>query len=173
MGNAYRRSFANALRLLVECGYAEHQLEVAGKENRKFQQARSLLFGESSCFLLTEADRDWAMQLLLNESEQARKRSSKKKRQTPIFDEQERELPVGSVIVKKFRQPAAGQELVLLSFQELKWVSEIDNPLAVRRDRNVKELLQQTIVNLNRKQRVPLIRFGGNGSGTRIRWMYL
>ena len=74
---------------------------------------------------------------------------AKKKQQMSVFDKHERELRVGSVIVKKFRQPAVDQELVLLSFQELKWITEIDNPLAVRPNRDAKKLLRQTIINLN------------------------
>jgi len=79
-----------------------------------------------------------------------------------------RELRVCGVLVKRFRVPAESQELVFASFEEQGWPEWIDDPLPGEAGRDRHKHLHETITNLNRKQRHPLIRFKGDGTGTRI-----
>ena len=77
---------------------------------------------------------------------------------------------VGTQLIKKFRQTAETQELILLAFQEQRWRHEIDDPLPGRPDVDRKSRLYAAIENLNRYQKIPLLHFCGNGRGEAIRW---
>src|SRR5207244_2659213 len=81
-----------------------------------------------------------------------------------------RELCVGNRVIKRFRQPAESQELILLAFEEQGWQKEIDDPLPPHHEVDSKLRLRHTIDNLNRHQQVPLIHFYGDGTGKRIGW---
>jgi hypothetical protein len=51
----------------------------------------------------------------------------------PVFDVERRELRVGDVVVKRFRQPTPDQETMLLAFEEAGWPVRIDGPLPPRK----------------------------------------
>jgi hypothetical protein len=87
----------------------------------------------------------------------------------PIWDESRRELRVGELVVKRFRQPAADQEIVLAAFEEEHWPPRIDDPLPPKAGQDSVRRLQNTVTNLNRAHRKHLIRFGGGGDGRSIR----
>jgi len=71
-----------------------------------------------------------------------------------VWDAERRELRVGAVLVKRFRQQAADQLTILAAFQEEGWPPRI-------------------IANLNRAHKVTLIRFGGGGDGQSIMWRWI
>ena len=75
--------------------------------------------------------------------------------------------------MKRFRVPAANQEIILAAFQEEGWPEFIDDPLVPMPDQEPKRRLQATIKSLNRHQLVPLIRFHGNGNGRQVHWQAL
>jgi hypothetical protein len=77
------------------------------------------------------------------------------------------------VLVKRFKQPAANQELILEAFQEEAWPSRIDDPLHPAFDQNSKQRLHSTISNLNRCQENRLIHFEGGGDGKSVCWRLL
>ena len=75
--------------------------------------------------------------------------------------------------MKRFKQPAANQELILEAFQEEAWPSRIDDPLHPAFDQNSKQRLHSTISNLNRCQENRLIHFEGGGDGKSVCWRLL
>jgi len=91
----------------------------------------------------------------------------------PVWDPASREFRVGNLLVKRFRVPAANQELVLTAFEEDGWPRWINDPLVPKHDVCPKRRVHDTINRLNRNQKVPLIRFVGNGSGTGFGWEFL
>ena len=90
----------------------------------------------------------------------------------PAWDRHRRELRVGAVVVKHFRQPAPNQELILEAFEEEGWPAYIYDPLPPAGGTCPKDRLHETIKGLNRSQQSPLIRFRGDGTGTRVGWEY-
>lgn len=89
---------------------------------------------------------------------------TKRGKSVPHWDAQLRELRLGNKLVKRFRVPAANQELILNVFEEEGWPECIDDPLPPKGDDPTRRL-QATIKSLNRHQSEPLIRFHGNGEG--------
>ena len=90
----------------------------------------------------------------------------------PKWDRLRQELKVGTVVVKRFKVPAASQETILEAFEEEAWPPRIDDPLSPRNDQLPKRRLQETIRSLNRNQKSPLLHFLGDGSGEGILWRY-
>lgn len=88
----------------------------------------------------------------------------------PRWDSDLRELWWGAQLVKQFRVPAPSQELILTSFEELRWVPRIDSPLPPDRWTDPGHRLHAAIRGLNRGHRRPLIVFRRDGTGEGIRW---
>ena len=88
----------------------------------------------------------------------------------PVWDGSRRELRFDNQVVKRFRVPAANQEIILQAFQEDGWPHCIDDPLRPNKDSDAKGRLLATIKSLNRNQSAPLILFHGNGNGFQIYW---
>ena len=84
--------------------------------------------------------------------------------QTPKYDSQLRELTFGKVLLKKFKQPAENQELILQAFEEEGWPDRIDNPLPRQTQHSV------TVRDLNRNMKSSAIRFELDGTGNGIIW---
>lgn len=76
----------------------------------------------------------------------------------------------GELVVKNYSQPATAQRIVLEAFEEDGWPREIDDPLPPQPGINPKKRLHDTINNLNRNQRVPLLKFSCCRCGQGIRW---
>lgn len=100
-------------------------------------------------------------------------RKTDRQESRPEWDPERRELRVGDVVVKRFRQPAPNQELILTAFDEDGWPSRIDDPLPPDSRHDPKERLHDVIKKLNRAQAEPLIRFHGDGTGTGVMWELL
>ncbi len=90
----------------------------------------------------------------------------------PHYDRPGRVLHWGAHALKRFRQPSHNQDLVLAVAEELGWPSWFDDPLPRTPGQNPKVRLHDTIKCLNRHQRPYLIRFVGDGTGTRLGWQY-
>lgn len=87
----------------------------------------------------------------------------------PDWDGRRRVLRVGPLIVKRFVQAAENQSLVLAAFQETDWqTASIPDPLPYSREIDAKDRLHDTIKNLNRHQKTPLVSFRGDGTGEAV-----
>ncbi len=167
------------LRWLACKGYIAHAVETTlpGDSTRCFRPAGELQFPTSTCFVLTDAG---AAALAYQETEvlstslppspvvaTPRLNGHKPK---PIWDHFRQELRVGEFVVKQFKVPAPNQETVLTVFEEEGWPVRIDDPLPPREEQDTKRRLHETITSLNRRQRVRLVRFMGDGSGQGVLW---
>jgi hypothetical protein len=89
----------------------------------------------------------------------------------PYYDEQEGELWYRDHLVKSFQHPAPHQRTILATFQHAGWPRSIANPLGDAPERVQKETLHDTIKGLNHHQLGgQVLRFRGDGTGTRVRW---
>lgn len=88
----------------------------------------------------------------------------------PNWDATLRELRLAEALVKRFRVPAASQEIILSVFQEEGWPAQIDDPLPTSPDIVPQRRLHYAINGLNRNQKNRLLRFHGNGNGTGVSW---
>jgi hypothetical protein len=156
------------LRWLVHQGYARHGVERtdSGAQRRLFHPIENLGLPQNSCFVLTDAGADFALggappaAVLVHVASR-----------TPRWDETRRELRVGRVVVKRFKQPAANQELILRAFEEEGWPPRIDDPLPPKPEQAPKRRLHSTIGNLNRGQRRGVqVHFAGGGEGQSVCW---
>jgi hypothetical protein len=165
------------LRWLVCKGYLRHAVETTCPElqSRKFIELLNLALPENTCFLLTEAGVRFLRQFCGEQvrctclSEQSAPVWTEEA-MTPYWDSERRELRVGEVVVKHFRQPAWAQEIVLSAFQEEQWPWRIDDPLPPQLEQDPKRHLNITITNLNRRHKHRLLRFCGDGTGSGIIW---
>ena len=87
----------------------------------------------------------------------------------PFWDAERRELRLGAILVKRFRQPARNQEMILAAFQEEGWPAHLDDPRPGGDNRDAPDRLRDTVKKLNR-QANPLIRFLCDGTGQGIIW---
>lgn len=168
------------LRWLACQGHVEHGIEMTlpGAEGRTFVEVSSLAFAEDTCFLLTADGAAFVRRLGLGDgpAESLAERDRGQPRVLaapdvgPRWDSERRELTLGHLLVKQFRQPAEAQELILSVFEEEGWPARIDDPLPPMLDQDPKRHLHITITNLNRHQKNHLIRFRGDGTGRGIFW---
>src|SRR5947209_1865553 len=77
----------------------------------------------------------------------------------PFYDSDRRELRVGEIVIKCFTQGSDAQEVILTTFQEENWARRIDDPLPGKEGQERKQRLRTAVTNLNRRQRVPVLRF--------------
>ena len=102
-----------------------------------------------------------------------RRNISTARRPNPTWDADLRELRVGKLAIKRFRQPARNQVTVLASFQELGWYRRIDDPLTGNSACEPKRRLRDTVFALNRNHLTPnLLVFEADGTGTGIIWKW-
>ncbi len=152
------------LRRLVGAEVIEHAEEkTAGSaRERSFRPEPAFVFGRRSCFVLTETGARVADALVtLRRDSTAR----------PCWDTAARELLWLGRLVKRFRNDAANQECILTAFEELAWPARIDDPLPGEPGLNRKERLRQTVKSLNRGQKLRVLRFHADGTGTGLRWV--
>jgi hypothetical protein len=94
-------------------------------------------------------------------------------RPSPIWDADLRELRVGELVIKRFRQPARNQVIVLASFHELRWPRRIDDPLTGNSDVEPKRRLRDTVFALNRNHvTANVLAFEADGTGTGVIWKW-
>lgn len=172
------------LRWLIRKGFVEQKRELTCDKDskRRFEPAGELIFGQSSCFVITKKGIQFAKDLISNSScIPSESKISESDgivdtiaieccTESPIWEPETHKLLLGGAIVKQFKCPAFNQETVLNAFQEEGWPDRIDDPLVPHPDQNSKRRLADTIKCLNRKQRKKLITFRGDGSGEGIVW---
>jgi hypothetical protein len=92
---------------------------------------------------------------------------------TPTWDRELRELRVGELVIKRFRQPAYNQVSVLVAFEELHWPRRIDDPLTGNSVIEPKRRLRDTVFALNRNHfTANVLAFEADGTGTGIIWKW-
>jgi hypothetical protein len=173
------------LRWLVGKGFVEHAVEVTlpGDPERSFRQPGRPMFCKKTCFVLAPEGAAVAREVctrsvpVVHREEVTLKRSmpamtTQLEAFVPRWDRDRQELRVGSIVVKRFKVPAANQETILAAFEEEGWPPRIDDPLSPHGDLPPKRRLQAAIKSLNRNQKRPLIRFLGDGSGQGVRWEF-
>jgi len=170
------------LRWLAGMGYVEHAVETTGPTDRARQFRRTPLvsFGEAACLVLTASGVMVAQEICGRDGVVAlgvpaascRIVAEEESPQRPTWDDQRRQLRVGTEIVKEFKLPSPNQETVLMAFEEEGWPPRIDDPLPPLPQLDPRRRLHDTIKALNRKQRNFRVRFMGDGSGEGIRWEF-
>jgi hypothetical protein len=160
------------LRWLLRKGYIAQAVEKrrARGKRRAFRPVTNLSLREGTCFVLTDAGLAYSGDDRAQPVARPTARSVAKK---PSWERRLRELRLGDVVVKKFRQRAANQELILDAFEEEGWPPRIDDPLSPMAEQDVKRRLHSTIGNLNRSQEIHLIHFEGGGDGQSVCWRLL
>jgi hypothetical protein len=173
----------SVLRWLVCRGYAKCLREITqpGDKERRFEPVDNLSLNGQSCFVLSRKGMLFARAVLAlgdagAQLAQAIGNSGDSTRQgnglAPSWDAKRRELRLSRRLLKRFRVPAPNQETILAAFQEEGWPNCIDDPLPPKGDLSPQRRLHDTIKALNRKhrQKPPLIRFLGNGTGKNVVW---
>ena len=170
------------LRWLIGMGYVDHAVETTGPTDRVRQFRRTMLVSvnEATCVILTTSGVATARELcgpdpiivLENPGAGCRLAAADAMPTQPKWDDQRRQLRVGSEVVKEFKLPSPNQETVLMAFEEEGWPPRIDDPLPPLPQLDPRRRLHDTIKALNRKQRHLLVRFMGDGSGEGIRWEF-
>ncbi len=167
----------NDLRSLVCQGLAEHRLERTrrGAKRRAFGQSRCLRLQNASCFALSKSGLVVARQQLGAGDEVPGARddvpSAREGPHLPVWDSDRRELRLGDLIVKRFRQPARNQETILAAFQEDGWPPHIDNPLPGEGDIDAEDRLHDAVKMLNRHTH-HVFRFFSDGLGHGVLWAF-
>jgi hypothetical protein len=154
------------LRWLAARGYVEHAVEKPGRRgHRAFEAPDALRITDRTSVVITDA----GLAYLAGRRSPGRGRGARAARVKPSWDAGRRELRLGGRLVKRFRQPAGNQELILAGFQELGWPEVMDNPLPGPPAEQA-EHLRSAIKRLNGHQQTPLLRFRGDGTGKHVRW---
>jgi hypothetical protein len=156
------------LRYLWKLGVVEHGVETRarGKARRAFRRLDGWAIGERTCVILTGPGASWLEAAPPAPGAGGIGPPGEK----PHWDGVRRELRLGGHVVKRFRQPAACQELVLAAFEEEGWPPSILDPLPPWPGQDRKVRLRQCINNLNRWQKPPTLHFFGNGGGKSVCW---
>jgi hypothetical protein len=155
------------LRWLLLGGYLVEAVEMTRPEDegRSFRRVVNLSLSERACFVLTDTGAVQAHAVLRDGKPQEGGAPVR-----PVWDGERRELRIGDVVVKRFKQPAANQERVLAAFEEEGWPPRIDDPLPPLQEQDGRARLHATISNLNRGQGPGRIVFGGGGDGESVCW---
>jgi hypothetical protein len=164
---------SNDLRWLLHQRYIQHAREITkpGSGQREFELIGNFMLPDDSCFVLTdEAFEMFRGAFTLESSPAEAVADALQAKIQPVWEARTRELFVGGLLVKRFKQPAASQETILTAFQEESWSSRIDDPLPPQAHRDAKRHLHDTINNLNRHQLRSIIRFLGDGTGEGVCW---
>jgi hypothetical protein len=169
------------LRWLVSKGYLQYARETTrqGDGCRRFRPCLHLAFDKRACFILTEAGmrlKAPSVPPLAVSDEEPSVRAGLQAAPTagaailPSWDGLRRTLRVGDRVVKRFRVPSPCQEAILAAFQEEGWPAAIDDPLPPQPVQDPKRRLRETVRSLNANQANPILRFRGDGTGTRVVW---
>jgi hypothetical protein len=163
------------LRWLLCKGYVTHAAEVKGDQqtHRIFRAVGDLALSDDDCFVLTESGSAFGATLFAQHLAPRKEKpisSISAERRVPTWNHKHGELRLGDIVIKQFSRPAANQELILDSFEELGWPEYIDDPLPPQLEQDSKRRLYAAIDRLNGSQVQRLIRFHAARSGRGIRW---
>ncbi len=158
------------LRWLYYQNYVEHRCEVTQPSDgrRAFAPETNLRIDDSTFVILTTTGVQAAR--VVCETQQLAIAQPLEVIETPDWDDVRHELRWGGIVVKQYRTPSKNQQTILRAFEEDGWPPRIDDPLPQVPEIDPKRRLGDTIKSLNRKQRHPLLRFRGDGSGAGVRW---
>jgi len=167
----------NELRSLICQGFAEHRVEQTrcGAKQRTFRRPSSLRLARRSCFALSETGLPIACHIVAHSAHlpaltvRYSDNEIPRPHLAPFWDSERRELRLGNVLIKRFRQPAKNQETVLAAFQEDGWPAHVDNPLSGDVDIDARDRLHDTVRKLNR-QTNQLLHFCSDGNGEGVVW---
>jgi hypothetical protein len=164
----------NDLRSLICQGFVEHCVERTrcGAKQRTFRQPSGLRLARRSCFTLSETSLPVARHIIANGAHLPALTVHAETGEIPplpFWDGERRELRLGNVLVKRFRQPAKNQETVLAAFQEDGWPAHVDNPLSGDADIDARDRLHDTVRKLN-CQSNRLLHFCSDGNGEGVVW---
>jgi len=164
----------NDLRALICQGLVEHGLELPARpaKRRYFRRISGLRLTTKSCFVLS--DRGVAVSSHSSGEPLALAANGfstdpPARSLIPVWDAARRELRLGQVVLKRFRQPAKNQEAILAAFQEDGWPIRIDSPIRNGNDANAPERVHNAVKRLNRQIR-RFIRFESDGNGEGVMW---
>lgn len=167
------------LRWLVSKNYVEHRYDATESHDlgRRFDSAHPLKFRPESCFILTTTGSALLERLCTGHKDSPQppltdEPRANSKTPVPTWDNHRRQLTVSEYLVKYFRWPAPNQEAVLAAFQEEGWARRVDDPLSPADGQEPKQRLHDTIKCLNKRQRIRLIQFSGDGTGEGVIWRY-
>ncbi len=170
------------LRWLVRRKLVLHAQEVTleGEDGRSFHPTGNLTFSTRTCFVLTDEGVEAKRSVPEEQYGVASVPSSVTlptedhlpERASPRWLADVRVLQWNGHTVKRFKWPAANQEVILNAFEEEGWPSRIDDPLSPQPEQDPKRRLSDTIKCLNRKQQASLIHFRGDGTGEGVLWEY-
>jgi len=154
------------LRWLVGKGYVQHAIEKTkggdtGRVFGKWGQLGQLRFSDRSGFVLTEAGIR-AARLLQGETVLSAA-------ETPHWDDANHTLFWRSLALHHFQKDAPYQEAIVRRFEDEGWPRCVTVVLPQDPGVSSKERLHAAVQNLNRNVR-PYLRFGLEGSGSRIYW---
>jgi len=164
----------NDLRALICQGLIEHALELTARpaKRRTFRRMPGLRLTPKSCFVLS----DWGVAVSTQDSGEPAALPAKgfstaapAPSLPPVWDAARRELRLGQLVLKRFRQPAKNQEAILAAFQEDGWPIRIDSPIRNGNDANAPERVHNAVKRLNRQIR-RFIRFESDGNGEGVMW---
>ncbi len=166
------------LRWLCAKGYAQHLIDTTLPYDRKrrFRVSNRSGLGTRSCFIMTDVGASFASSFrdtphrLNRTADVTAARGNEEALDVPQWDAGSRELRVGRVLVKRFRQRASSQQMILAVFEEEGWPHAIDDPLPPKADVDSRARLHDAIKRLNQHQKKQLIHFQGDGTGQRVMW---
>jgi hypothetical protein len=134
------------------------------RQRRTLRRVANLSLAESACFVLTEIGKHFSL------AQAASASNSHLAKDRPSWDAVRRELRLGKIVLKRFKQPAPNQQIILDAFEEEGWPPLIDDPLPPHADQDAKRRLHSTIDNLNRAHERRLVQFHGGGNGQSVGW---
>jgi hypothetical protein len=164
------------LRWLVCRRYVEHRLEQMqkGAAERRFHRAANLAITRRSCFILTPAGLELALEHVDGHTgpspfpaPAAVRNGDPIAQAGPHWDEDTRILYWSGRPVKRYRYDAPNQEYVLRVFQSHDWTRSVEVQLPDDGGGSYKERLHDAIKHLNRSVR-PVLRF--RQAGTWVMW---
>jgi hypothetical protein len=157
----------NTLRSLICDGCVEHVVErtTPRSTKRTFSHSGNLRFVAKSCFMLSVSDVKATNQLLMHNASEMNGEP-----EVPTWDAETRTLFFGHLVVKRFKQPAGNQGIILVAFQSQGWPRCISDPLPIHNCHNPKERLHDAIKNLNHAQENSIIHFTADGTSRGVCW---
>ncbi len=169
------------IRWLITEGLVEAQAETTNEVDRRrtFRKLHSLAMPQHTCLLLTARGRKTTTQLRHDPLRPAIDRASVANSKDPYaldrpqWDSQRRQLRFKGQLVKGYRVPAPMQEAILAAFEAAGWPHCIVGPVDEDHALAPKQRLPNTIRALNRSQSRLVLRFHGDGTGSRVCWALL
>src|SRR5205823_5419874 len=140
------------------------------------ERVPSVLFAETSAIALTEVGWRFVQTFARGTSGIDRKAFSRVSklfqmgRLVPTYDANDRLFRWGVHRLKRFRQAATNQELVVKCAENEQWTEWFDSPLPLVSGTSRKRRAHNTVNDLNRRQRAGFVHFKMDGTGHRIGW---